>query len=197
MIPNRRGRSLSLHLGGGNQIPFPHLLSLGFWLLGASRLGVHLTPACSVSGAPHNPIWLEMPALARSLSRSRSRWRFSPHCSLRPSLEAIPLRRHDCSRAAPLSICRVLIPTPRCRTFWSGNVRHVRSSSSSLASASSSSSSSADSESSSSDEVKIRFGKQNASAPSGTLLRSAMLMNGLSPHNEGARTINCRGLGTW
>ncbi|GHP04956.1 hypothetical protein PPROV_000370800 [Pycnococcus provasolii] len=23
-----------------------------------------------------------------------------------------------------------------------------------------------------------------------------MLMNGLSPHNEGARTINCRGLGT-
>lgn len=122
---------------------------------------------------------LVMPALARSLSLSRSRSlsrslsrscsrclddRFSPHGSLRPSLEAI-----------------------RC---------NVRSSSSYLASASSSSSS-AGSESSSSDEVKIRFGKQNASAPSGTLLRSAMLMNGLSPHNEGARTINCRGLGTW
>jgi ferredoxin len=42
----------------------------------------------------------------------------------------------------------------------------------------------------------VSYRGQQFSAPQGSKLRTAMLLNGVSPHNGKAQLINCRGLGT-
>jgi len=42
----------------------------------------------------------------------------------------------------------------------------------------------------------VTYGPHKLAVPEGTVLRSALLRNGLTPHNGAATTINCRGLGT-
>jgi len=44
--------------------------------------------------------------------------------------------------------------------------------------------------------VAVSYRQQRFRVPAGTKLRTAMLLNGVSPHNGRAQLINCRGLGT-
>ncbi len=44
--------------------------------------------------------------------------------------------------------------------------------------------------------VKVQFKGQTLEGQRGELLRSLVLRNSLTPHNEGSQLINCRGLGT-
>ncbi|CAM6089326.1 unnamed protein product [Calypogeia fissa] len=44
--------------------------------------------------------------------------------------------------------------------------------------------------------VSVQFRGNEIKVPKGEVLRTALLQHGLSPHNEGAVVINCRGAGT-
>ena len=44
--------------------------------------------------------------------------------------------------------------------------------------------------------MQIRYRGKSIAAPRGTRLRTALLQNEATPHNEGAVFVNCRGLGT-
>lgn len=45
-------------------------------------------------------------------------------------------------------------------------------------------------------KVQVSYQGHTFSVLQGTKLRTALLQNGVSPHNGNAKLINCRGLGT-
>lgn len=46
------------------------------------------------------------------------------------------------------------------------------------------------------EDVNVHFRGETVRTPKGTTLRSALLKQGLSPHNGNSKLINCRGIGT-
>lgn len=46
------------------------------------------------------------------------------------------------------------------------------------------------------EQCSVSYRGQTVTVPKGTVIRTALLQNGLTPHNGRSQVINCRGLGT-